>query len=90
MGSLPGVKRPEREASQKLYLLHSSRMSEDILHLSVCFHGVETKYLNGRGSGCPTCRTLEPWSVFKCARIKLHEVKQNIEFENVKFLIIKR
>jgi hypothetical protein len=32
-------------------------MSEDVFNFSVCFYGVERKYLNGRGSGCPMFRT---------------------------------
>jgi hypothetical protein len=36
------------------------RVSEDILLFSICFHGAETKHLNGRGFGCSTCRTLKP------------------------------
>ena len=38
-------------------------MSEDILHFSVCFHGAEGEYLNGRGSGCTMHGMLEPVAV---------------------------
>jgi hypothetical protein len=40
-------------------------MSEDILHSSVFFHGVERKYLHGRGSGCPMHRLYKPSRVLK-------------------------
>jgi len=36
-------------------------MSDDILHFSVCFHGVGRKY--GRSSGCPTHGMLSPGGV---------------------------
>jgi len=38
-------------------------MSEDILHFSVCIHGDERKYLNGRCSGCPTHWMYKPGGV---------------------------
>ena len=46
MGPLPGVNQPAQRACQKLYLLGSERMSEDILHFSVYFHGTQREYLN--------------------------------------------
>jgi hypothetical protein len=74
MGYFLGVKRPDCEAGQKLYLLRSSRKSEDIINFSACFHGVETKYLNGRGRDCPTCKSLELCGFFEYVRMKLHAV----------------
>jgi len=38
-------------------------MCGDIFHFSVCFHSVERKHLNGRGSGCNTHRTPVPRGV---------------------------
>jgi len=43
-------------------------MREDILHSYVCFHGIERKYLHGRGSSCPAHRMHKPGGVLNASR----------------------
>jgi hypothetical protein len=74
MSSFPGERQPELEAGQIFYLFHSwslklakcsiyfkvkKKVKLFFIPLDVCMV-FRSKYLNGKGSGCPAYRMLEP------------------------------
>jgi hypothetical protein len=71
MSSFPGVRRPEHEAGQN-YIYFEVKECVKLYFIIPLYIAMvlRAKYLNGRGSGYPTYRTLQPGKVLNAIPYK--------------------